>query len=252
MAVVSDYSQLSPGEVYDLVSSLQSEMVGLQSSRDTLRLQLDGLSKPKSKANRKPKPSNGPEDPDDDDDHDEGDDHDPEMPRLPMDEHPDMSFGVLVKHNDHNLIFKMGKGDRSVEELKFAISARLEIEWYNMVLWPFGAEEPLDDDVIIYEPLLRLGGDVGPFATFHIGYDLEVTDDFPPWMRLTTVNVIEQFGDRRTFALNMFTGTNAEHVLDCITCYLVEKTCIPFWAIKLNGNDDSPVWSSQSVVVVAL
>ena len=243
-STTSSYSQMTPDEIFEMVNGLQNQLVALQKSRDDLRLQLEGQASSTSKKGtglNDPSKVNDPDEDDDkDDDDDDGDDEPDSDPEGP--EARDMSFRVLIIQGDARHIFKMDTARRSVEELKFAINARLEIDWFHMELWPLGGEEPLDDDVFIDTHMLELGHEFQLSARYHVAYELVLIEDrvalpFP----LSLVNIIEQFGERNTHALNMFIGDNPQHMLDCITCYLVEKTGIPFWSIKLEANNNMSV-----------
>ena len=235
MLVVGDFSQMSPDEITVMFRELQSQLDEARKSSDDLRCQLDEMSKSKPKS----KPSHDPNDPEDPDD--EGDDEDPDDPKLPTDDIPDNSFKVFIRFNDDEHLFKMDSGERTITELKFAVMGRLDIPWYQMELTPFGADQPLDDDTFIEDPIYYLEGaleddvnenTIDPFARFHVGFDLGVDENITPREHFNLVNVIEQFGERRTFPLSL-SIEGIDHAMGCITCFLMEKTRTPVWCIRL-------------------
>lgn len=163
------------------------------------RVLMKKLQSDMSKVSEQPAQHEGmPRDPNDTDD--EGDDKDPDEPTLPSDDIPDNSFKVLIRFTDEEHLFKMDIGEQSVEELKFAVMGRLNIPWFQMELTPFGADQPLMDDVFIEDPIYYLEGalegdenenSIDPFAPFNVGFDLEVDDDHFPRHTLKNLNVIQ-------------------------------------------------------------
>ena len=220
---------MSSDEISEMVSSLQNQMVDLQKSRDELRLQLDEMSKVKS--------SYDPNDPEDPDDGSEPDDN----PEPQPSEIPDNSFKVLTSFNDDEHLFKMVSGEQTIRELKFAISGRLDIPWLKMELTPFGGDGWLADETSIDEPLWNEDNevDIDPFAPYQVGFYLEPQDDcILPEDGEVLVNIVQQFGDRKTFSLPMLEVCQDE-ALDCISAYLMEKTRIPLFYFRLSFRDDA-------------
>ena len=235
MLVVGDFSQMSPDEITVMFRELQSQLDEARKSSDDLRCQLDEMSKSKPKS----KPSHDPNDPEDPDD--EGDDEDPDDPKLPTDDIPDNSFKVFIRFNDDEHLFKMDSGEQPSQSW----SLRWWVGWTSLgIKWNWHLLELTSHWMMtlsLKTPFTTLKGHwrmmwMRTPLTLLLVSMLDLTWGLmrtsPRGSTFNLVNVIEQFGERRTFPLSL-SIEGIDHAMGCITCFLMEKTRTPVWCIRL-------------------
>ena len=234
MSVVSDFSQMSPDELEEMVRGmgnqmamvvrgLQTQLVEAQKLNDEMRIQLDEMTKSK--------PSTSPNDPEDPSDPDD-EPHDGEPDEEGKHDKDDKPFTVIVHHNGERFVFNDISMDETYHHFCQRLQGKFSIPWRCIVLDDaHGRDEPEleepEDELLISDFL---------FDGDHVEFNMRVlTDDCLDLY--VFIMVTEDFGARRT-----------QRVLfdkECFGCdlnFIISGAFdIPIEAIKTYFEDDQDV-----------